>query len=211
VLGVSTVGSPRRRRGTRARRRDLASSILDAAEGLLTRHGLAELTVADLIEAAVVSRGSFYFYFESKEAVVAALLERIVDEIHEASLPWLERGDTPPERALREALTGSLALWRRHAAALRSTVETWQTNPEIQELWGEVLRRFTAAAAAQIERDREAGLAVEGPPATSLAGALVAMNERCYYFAVVDTEPESDGELVDTLTAIWLSSIYGTG
>ena len=188
-----------------------ASGALGAAERLLERRGLGELTVADVIEAAGVSRGSFYFYFESKEAVAAALLERIVDEIHEASLPWLERGDTPPERALREALTGSLAMWRRHPAVLRSTVETWQSHPELQELWGEVLRRFTAAAAAQIERDREGGLAVEGPPATSLAGALVAMNERCFYFAVVDTEPESDGELVETLTAIWLASIYGTG
>jgi TetR/AcrR family transcriptional regulator, ethionamide resistance regulator len=166
--------------------------------------------VADVIEAAGVSRGSFYFYFESKQAVVAALLERIVDEVHEASLPWFERGDTPPERALSEAVTGSLALWRRHAAVLRSTVETWQSDPELRDLWGDVLRRFTDAAAEQIERDREAGLALDGPPARSLAAALVAMNERCFYLALVDLQPESDDELVGALTAIWLSSIYGT-
>jgi AcrR family transcriptional regulator len=207
---MSTLSSPRRRRSTRPRRREVAGSILDSAEQLLERRGLDELTVADVIEAAGVSRGSFYFYFESKQAVVAALLERIVDEVHEASLPWFERGDTPPERALRQAVTGSLALWRRHAAVLRSTVEAWQSDPELRELWGDVLRRFTDAAAAQIERDRKAGLAADGPPARSLAAALVAMNERCFYLAVVDLQPESDDELVDALTAIWLSSIYGT-
>src|SRR5438034_831933 len=152
---MSVGGAPRRRvRG----RRELAASILDAAEKLLAERGLADLTVADLLAEAGVSRGSFYFYFESKEAVVAALLERIVDEVHEASLPWFERGSTPPERALREAIGGSLALWRRHAPVLRSTVESWQSHPELLELWGEVLERFTTAAVAQIEKDREAGV-----------------------------------------------------
>jgi TetR/AcrR family transcriptional regulator, ethionamide resistance regulator len=187
----------------------VANAILDAAERLLAEHGLADLTVADVIEAAGVSRGSFYFYFESKQAVVAGLLERIVDEIHEASLPWLERGDTPPERALRAAVGGSLALWRRHAAVLRSTVESWQSDPAIRNLWGEVLERFTRAAAAQIERDRDSGLAADGPPAPALAGALVAMNERSFYFAVVGTDPRSDAELEDALAFIWLSAVYG--
>ena len=190
-------------------RRDVAGSILDAAEELLAERGLTDLTVADVIESAGVSRGSFYFYFESKQAVVAALLERIVEEVHEAALPWFERGETPPEPALRAAIGGSLALWRRHASVLRSTVESWQSNPGIRELWGEVIDRFTRAAAAQIERDREAGVAPEGPPADALAGALVAMNERSFYFAVVGTAPGSDSRLEDALTHVWLSAIYG--
>jgi AcrR family transcriptional regulator len=205
-------GAAAQRRGARGgETRDVAAAILDAAERLLGQRGLAELTVADVLEAAGVSRGSFYFYFDSKEAVVAALLERIVDEIHAASLPWLDRGDTPPEQALREAIEGSLALWRRHAPVLRSTVETWQAVPEIRELWGEVLDRFTTAAAAQIEKDRAAGVAVPGPPADALAGALVAMNERCFYFAVVAGAPESDERLVGALMWVWLTSVYGRG
>jgi TetR/AcrR family transcriptional regulator, ethionamide resistance regulator len=183
---------------------------LDAAEGVLADRPLTEVTVADMIEAAGVSRGSFYFYFESKEAVVAALLERIVEEIHAASLPWLERGDTPPERALKEALAGSLSLWRRHAAVLRSTVESWQSDADIRALWTGVLQRFTRAAAAQIASDREAGVAAPGPPPEALAGALVAMNERCFYFAVLGAPPGSDEELVEVLAAIWLSAVYGS-
>ena len=204
-------GRVRRRRAASrgGETRDVAAAILDAAERVLAERTLAELTVADVLDAAGVSRGSFYFYFESKEAVVAALLERIVEEIHAASLPWLERGDTPPERALRDAITGSLALWRRHAPVLRSTVEAWQAVPEIRDLWGQVLHRFTTAAAAQIEKDRAAGVATPGPPPKALAGALVAMNERCFYFALVGTEAASDEQLVETLTWVWLRSVYG--
>jgi AcrR family transcriptional regulator len=202
-------GRVARRRG--ADTREVAAAILDAAERLLGERGLGELTVADVLVEAGVSRGSFYFYFESKEAVVAALLERIVDEVHAASLPWFERGDTPPEVALRQACEGSLALWRRHAPVLRSTVELWQAVPEIRDLWGEVLDRFTTAAAAQIEKDRDAGVAPPGPPAAALAGALIAMNERCFYFAIVGTGEATDPQLVDALTWIWLSAVYGAG
>jgi AcrR family transcriptional regulator len=212
---MSEAGPSSRRRTrrprARSRSRDVAGSILDAAEALLEERPLAELTVADVIEAAGVSRGSFYFYFESKEAVVAALLERIVDEVYAASLPWMERGDTDPREALERSVAGSLRLWRRHAAVMRSTVESWQAVPELRELWGDVLRRFTTAAAVQIERDREAGLAVAGPPAEELAGVLVAMNERTFYFAVVDALGEPDARLVEALTSVWLAAVYGTG
>ena len=189
----------------------MGASILDAAEALLAERPLAELTVADLLQAAGVARGSFYFYFESKEAVVAALLERIIDEVHDTSLPWLDRGETEPAEALGKAVHGSLALWRRHAPVMRATVESWQTTPAIRDLWGEVLERFATESAVQIEKDRAAGLALEGPPARSLGWALVAMNERSFYFAVADGEPEQDDELAETLTSIWLSSIYGSG
>jgi AcrR family transcriptional regulator len=166
--------------------------------------------VADLIQAAGVSRGSFYFYFESKEGVVAALLERIVDEIHEAALPWLDRGDTEPEPALRTAFDGALAMWRRHAPVLRATVESLQSDPAIRDLWGAVLDRFATEAAVQIEKDRAQGVAPDGPPARTLGGALVAMNERTFYFAIVGSDPASDAELSATLTSIWLASVYGS-
>jgi TetR/AcrR family transcriptional regulator, ethionamide resistance regulator len=187
----------------------VAASILDAAEGLLAERPLAEITVADVIQAAGVARGSFYFYFESKEGVVAALLERIVEAVHDASLPWLRRGDTEPRQALRAAIGGSLALWRRHAPVMRATVESWQTTPAIRDLWGEVLERFAVESAIQIEKDRAAGLAPAGPPAPALAGALVAMNERSFYFAVALGGAETDDQLSETLTSIWVSSIYG--
>jgi AcrR family transcriptional regulator len=203
------TASPRRSRRTPRPPRDVAGSILDAAEDLLAERPLGEITVADVIQAAGVARGSFYFYFESKEAVVAALLERIIDEVHDASLPWLDRGDTEPRRALTAAIGGSLALWRRHAPVMRSTVESWQTAPAIRDLWGAVLDRFATESAAQIDKDRAAGLAPEGPPSGTLAWALVAMNERTFYYALVRSEPEADDELADTLTSIWVSSIYG--
>lgn len=198
----------RRPPGSSRMRRDVRATLLESAERLLAQRSLADLAVEDLLADAGVSRASFYFYFESKHAIVAALLERIVDEVHAASLPWFERGDTPPREALDAALAGSLALWRRHRAVMSASVEHWQSVPELREIWGGVISRFTEAAAAQIERDREAGAAPAGADALKLAGVLIAMNERCFYYAAAYGDPADDPELVQTLTGVWLASIY---
>lgn len=199
----------RQRPGAGRPGRDVRASLLESAEQLLEEHPLGELAVEDVLRAAAVSRASFYFYFESKHAIVAALLERIVDEVQAASLPWFERGDTPPEEALRTALSGSLALWRRHRAVMSAAAEQWQSVPELREIWGGVVARFTEAAAAQIDRDRGAGVAPPGADAHRLAGVLIAMNERCFYYAVSAGDPADDSALVETLTGVWLASLYG--
>src|SRR5688500_18105157 len=122
----------RRRRAPQGHVRD---SVLAAAERLLGRMSLEELTVGVLAGEAGVSRASFYIYFESKQAVVVALLENVLAEVHRAAKPWLERADSPPEEALQAALGGSLAVWRRHGAVLRAGVESTRSAPEIGELW----------------------------------------------------------------------------
>ena len=80
-----------RRSAPRADRPDLRETILDALAQLLERGSFAELTVADILSAAGVSRGSFYFYFDSKHDVLAELVRRAVAQGHEAAEPWLRR------------------------------------------------------------------------------------------------------------------------
>jgi AcrR family transcriptional regulator len=204
------MAAPRRSRRPEGEARD---ALLAAAERLLAERLLAEITVGDLLEAAGVSRASFYFYFASKHDVVIALAERVVDEIALAARPWLERGDLAPGEALRAALEGSLDVWRRHGPVLRAVAESWHASPELGDLWGALTARFTAAAREQVERDRAAGIAVAGgPDAAALAAALIWMNERVLYLWATGAEPAlGDPEtVVDTLTAIWLRAVYGS-
>ena len=186
--------------------------MLDATERLLAEKRLEELTVADVIAAAGTSRASFYFYFESKQAVVAALLGRVIDEIYDAARPFLERDAAdPPEKSLRECFAGVAASWRRHAPVLQAAVEGWRSSPEIGDLWGSYMARFTKAAAAQIERDRASGVAPPGPDARPLAAALLWMNERCFYVASIGAESalRRQDALADALVGVWLPAVYG--
>jgi len=60
------------------RKRRLAR-ILDAAEELFAAHGFVKTTVDEIAAAAGVSKGLVYDHYASKEALLAAVWERLVD------------------------------------------------------------------------------------------------------------------------------------
>ncbi|MDR1212296.1 MAG: TetR/AcrR family transcriptional regulator [Spirochaetaceae bacterium] len=54
--------------------------ILDAAEKLFAARGYEAATVNNILEAVKIAKGTFYYYFKSKEEVLDALIERRISE-----------------------------------------------------------------------------------------------------------------------------------
>jgi TetR/AcrR family transcriptional regulator, ethionamide resistance regulator len=207
------VARPAARRDRPSRgelQRDLRRAILDATERLLVDHRFDQLTVADILGAAKVSRASFYFYFPSKHAVLAELVRTVVEQALEVAQPWLEHDDSP-RATLRQGTLAGARLWRAHAPVLRAIVENWRSDPALAELWSEMMERFTAAATQRIQHDRRAGRApAKEVDARVLAAALTWLGERAYYLAAIAHAPFDDEQaLVEALTEIWVSTIYG--
>ena len=73
---VSARKKPRQARSAR-----VVDDILEAALRVLQRDGPARFTTVHVAEEAGVSVGSLYQYFPSKEALVAALVERHVAQM----------------------------------------------------------------------------------------------------------------------------------
>jgi AcrR family transcriptional regulator len=187
-------------------------AIFEATERLLADVPLHDLSVAQIISAAGVSRATFYFYFSSKFAVVTGLLAQVMDEVFEVVQPFIQRDDkTPPEVALRRSLEASTVLWREHRAPLRAVVEHWHAFDELRALWLAVVERFTLAVAAEIDRERAAGLAPSGTDSRTVAATLIWASERCLYIAGlgVDKNIPNEDELVEPLLALWLGGLYG--
>jgi TetR/AcrR family transcriptional regulator, transcriptional repressor for nem operon len=79
---------------------DARRKILDAAESLIGRRGYSALGVAEICKAAGVPKGSFYYFFESKEVLALA----VIDEHWDAERrDWqaILGDDTPPLEQLR--------------------------------------------------------------------------------------------------------------
>ena len=111
---------------------------------------------------------------------------------------------------IRRALADNLALWRERGPILRALYDMRNGDPENAALWRGIARRYVDATAAQIEREREAGLAYPAPPeARQLAAALTGMNLRAFYDASHRSpSPQGDRELVQTLATVWLRTVY---
>jgi AcrR family transcriptional regulator len=57
------------------------SAILDAAQRLIYSKGYEQMTIQDVLDALRISKGAFYYYFDSKPALLDALLARAQDEV----------------------------------------------------------------------------------------------------------------------------------
>lgn len=53
--------------------------ILDAAEELFIQKGYEKATVNDILEKVEIGKGTFYYYFKSKEEVMNGVISRMID------------------------------------------------------------------------------------------------------------------------------------
>jgi AcrR family transcriptional regulator len=201
-------------RRSRTPDRDLRDSILSATRGLLDERPFDQIAVADILDKAGISRGSFYFYFESKHDVLAELVRRAIAEGHSSARSWLGHSAAADDERRREATRRSIAdgarLWGEQAPVLRAIVENWRTDPTLTELWLEQMAGFTRVTADRIDADRAAGaIAPQSIDSATLAAALTWLGERLYYLAALGLPPFDDQEkLVDVLTHIWMAALY---
>jgi len=214
VTSPEVVRGARRRAPTRGDVREQA--ILDGARALLEAKPLSQVTVDELAGAAGISRSSFYFYFDGKPAVLAALLDGLSDQLAAENAPWLEALG-PDVPALRQAVGHSVALWRTHGGLLR---QAWRSDDADAQLaaWREgVVQRGTGRTAAKIARDRAAGLAPDGPPSPEVLARMLhalrtdALADRTHADRTdADDAQDADARLVDDLVAATLRLLYGT-
>lgn len=187
-------------------------AIYAATERLLGEMPLGAVSVAQIIAEAGTSRATFYFYFSSKFAVVGGLLERVMDDIFERVAPFIRREEsTPPQEALHTGLAAGVRMWAEHRPAMRAIHEHWNTTDELRSAWTRVVTLFTDAVAAEIERERAAGLARPGVDARRLAATLLWGTERALYVAGLGIDPNLPDETsaLDGLEAVWSGALYG--
>ena len=81
-------------------RNQTKSRIVSAAWSLFYRYGYDHTTIDDIVEASHTSKGSFYHYFESKDALMGSL-SYLFDEKYEELLETLDPGMDPLEKLTR--------------------------------------------------------------------------------------------------------------
>ena len=152
-------------RGERTRQR-----LLDAGAAVLPRRGYHDTRVDDVVEAAGVSHGTFYRYFDSKDDFFQALATAASAQLIEL-LDRL-RLDAPPGE-----LRSWLGEWFAAYEADGGVISTWQdmqTSPE--------LRAFSQAIAVSAFTRLEARLAERDFGQDQVdASMLLALIERAPY------------------------------
>ncbi|OBJ58234.1 TetR/AcrR family transcriptional regulator [Mycobacterium sp. 1423905.2] len=207
------VRSTRGRRSTRPSGDDRELAILATAERLLEQRPYAEISVDDLAKGAGLSRPTFYFYFPSKDAVLTALIDRVISEADrsaDAALGGRDAG-VDPARVWR-SISALFATFGAHRPVTLAGATARASVPEIAARWSTFMEKWIDYTAESIESERDRGAAPNTIPARDLAISLNLMNERTMFAAFADEPSAVPAErTVDTLAHIWVSSIYGSG
>ncbi|MEP9403036.1 TetR/AcrR family transcriptional regulator [Sphingomonas sp. VNH70] len=145
-VGETPDKTPRTERGRRTQR-----AILDAAAAEFGEKGFHEGSVSAITRRAGVALGSFYTYFDSKDAVFRALVADMSEQVRDHVAPALRdaNGQIDAERA---GLLAFLRFVREHKELYRIIDEAEFVDPasfrrHYATTADRILRRLTAAAA----------------------------------------------------------------
>ncbi len=162
-----------------AGRPSLRPKLLDAALDLIAEDGVGALTYEALALRTGVSKGGLLYHFPSKDALLDALAERLIDRYAEARRTTTEALPDSPSRELKGYAIASL-----HN---RSKADDASARLKMSGVWNNRFgkaynaRRFREMAAG-MDRDRAAivHLAVEGLWYMELSGVspFTAMERR---------------------------------
>jgi AcrR family transcriptional regulator len=156
--------------------------ILLAAAKLFGQRGYHGTSVADVIEAAEISRGTFYLYFDSKDAVFLELMEQFIQRIMSVVQVVDPEGPTPTERIAENVRRVVEVVFEHRDLTVMVLREGFGVRPEVDEKLGRFygfVREMLEGALRNGARHGLTRQVDEALAATALIGAIkeVFLNE----------------------------------
>jgi len=151
-------------------RRDV---FIDAAQVLIQTRGYERFSLQDILDATGASRGAFYHYFESKDALADAVVDRMADQAMARVGPLLDDPGLSAPRKL-EAVFGGIAQYKAERKDLGlGVMRAWLSddNSIVREQAG---RRVASRQRPQVEQSIRQGIA-EGSFTSRAPEALPAV------------------------------------
>jgi AcrR family transcriptional regulator len=167
---ASARAAGRRRGASKGDRTEAA--ILDAAWALLPTKPLQSITITDLTQGAGISRSSFYFYFDSKDAVMLALAQRVGNDIR-STITGFTTGAGEPD--IRAGIDGYLTRWRELGPLLRAMSVAVESDVALREFWTGITDDILTEMTASIDQVRQDAGAAAAPASADLARVLFGM------------------------------------
>lgn len=142
-------------------------AFVDAAQSLIQTKGYEAMSIQDVLDALDASRGAFYHYFGSKQALLEAVIDRFADGAMTALAPIVNDPDLPALRKLEQLFSG-IASWKaeQHELVL-AILEVWisDSNAIVREkLRHESVNRLVPLLSSVIEQGMAEGTINAGTP-----------------------------------------------
>jgi AcrR family transcriptional regulator len=193
----------RRTRGDRQR-----EAIVTAVRELLQERSFADLSVSTISERAGVARSGFYFYFDSKYAVLAVILAEsgeLLDQLTHDFAPR-EPGETP--EAFVKRMVGAAAVHANNDPVLTACAVARNTDAQIREMMDDFYDSVMAKIVTLLEQDADARPISDDLPALVRTLAAVTTMTLTHDSTFVG-RGEDPARAVDIVERLWLNALWG--
>lgn len=184
---------------------DSRTCLLDAAAGVFAAKGYRAATVEEVVATAGLSKGTFYWYFKSKEDLFQTLLKERIDRPARALMEITRTAPADRPTAF-DVSAGLSALISGERETLMLLQEYWAAATRDPRLarryrrWQEGLR--DALAETLEARHETTGVKLEFP-ARDLATAFIALAEGLACEALVDPDAVGPGLFGEILSLVY--------
>lgn len=87
------------------------NEILDVAQRLVYTKGYEQMAIQDILDDLQIAKGTFYHYFGSKQTLLEATIERMLEEAERLLLPIVQDSHLPALEKFQRFFT-ALARWK---------------------------------------------------------------------------------------------------
>ena len=147
-------------------------AFLDVAQRFVQTKGYEAMSIQDVLDQLAASKGAFYHYFDSKQALLEAVVERFADAGIASLAPILTDANLPALRKLERIFAGIASFKAQQKEFVLAIIEVW--NSDGNAIVREKLRRLTVIwlvplLSLVIEQGvKEGTFAAESPQATAM-------------------------------------------
>jgi AcrR family transcriptional regulator len=195
-----------RSRGDRQR-----DAIVTAVRELLQERPFADLSVSVISARAGVARSGFYFYFDSKYAVLARIVSEALEELDTLTHNFAPRepGETP--EAFAKRMVGSAAaVFVTNDPIMSACTIAQNTDAEIRDLMNDFEDAVIAKIVGVVQGDVGARPISDDIPALVRMLTSATAMTLAHDTAFVGREDDPQRAL-DVLEQLWLNALWGGG
>ncbi|HEY9267411.1 MAG TPA: TetR/AcrR family transcriptional regulator [Mycobacterium sp.] len=199
--------SPREERRSRGdRQRD---AIVVAVRELLQERSFADLSVSTISERAGVARSGFYFYFDSKYAVLAVIVADAMAQLAQLTHDFAPRepGESPSVFAKR--MVGyAAAVYASNDPIMSACNVARNTDAQIREIMDDFQASVVDKIVGLVEQD--SGARPISDDLRSLVRTLTAVTSMTLaHDSAFVGRPADPAAAVDIAERLWLSALWG--
>lgn len=184
---------------------DQQERILDAALGEFAAHGFADASLNRIIDAAGISKGSMYYYFDSKDDLYAHIIRDRLDRLLERAGPFPIPAASDPEDYWATLTAHYLRLMDALVAdpAIAGLLRGWlagRHTPAVSEAEHDAERDLLPWLTGTLTVGQQIGAVRTDLPADLLIAATTALGRALDTWLITQPAEHTDlAEAADTL------------